>query len=196
MEVFSGGITGKPVTVLSGSAGPLGREDLVSLEHLFDAELAYRTDMAPVVPPEGRVGKLLGSGEGRAQGPRIRGTIRFSFYEEGCPLDPGFLDAPADATLAEGDYLCKTNPGGVIETDDGAAIQFDAQGFALRLEARAPTWKVASAIRFATDAPAYRCLNDVLALYEGEFDERTGRATRGGSWRPPPTWPPVRWPEE
>ena len=148
-------------------------------EALFDAELEYRTDMAPVVPPEGRVGKLLGSGDGRASGPQITGTVRFSFYEEGCPLDPGFLDAPPDVTLAEGDYLCKTNPGGVIQTDDGATIQFDAQGFALRLEANAPIWKVASAIRFATDAPAYRWMNDVLGLYEGEFNERTGR----GKWR-------------
>jgi hypothetical protein len=40
-------------------------------------------------------------------------------------------------------------------------------------------WKVASAIRFATDHPAYGWLNEVLALYEGEFDERTGGAT----WR-------------
>jgi hypothetical protein len=100
----------------------------VSLEHLFDAELAYRTDMPPVVPAEGREGKLLGSGEGRAEGPRIRGRIRFSFYEEGGPLDPGFLDAPADAKLAEGDYLCKTNPGGVIETDDGATDPVRRQG--------------------------------------------------------------------
>lgn len=151
----------------------------MSLEHLFDAELGYRRDMPPVVPAEGREGKLLGSGEGRAEGSRIRGTVRFSFYEEGCPLDPGFLDAPTDATLAEGDYLCGTNPGGVIETDDGATIQFDAKGFALRLEAQGPMWKVASAIRFATDAPTYRWLNDILAVYEGEFDERTGRA----AWR-------------
>jgi hypothetical protein len=151
----------------------------VGFQHLFDAELAYRTDMAPVVPAEGREGKLLGSGDGRAQGSRIRGAVQFSFYEEGCPLDPGFLEAPAEAKLAEGDYLCKTNPGGVIQTDDGATIQFDAKGFALRLEARAPIWKVASAIRFATDHPSYRWLNDVLAVYEGEFNERTGTAT----WR-------------
>ncbi|MGH2655496.1 MAG: hypothetical protein ACRDIZ_02140 [Actinomycetota bacterium] len=151
----------------------------MGFEHLFDAQLAYRTDMAPVVPAQGREGKLLGSGDGRAEGPRIRGTVRFSFYEEGCPLDPGFLEAPPDVTLGEGDYLCRTNPGGVIETDDGATIQFDAGGFALRLEGRAPIWKVASAIRFATDHPAHRWLNEVLALYEGEFDERTGQAT----WR-------------
>ena len=148
----------------------------MSLEHLFDAELAYLTDMGQVVPAEGREGKLLGSGDGRAEGARIRGGVRFSFYEEGCPLDPGFLDAPADATLAEGDYLCRTNPGGVIETDDGAIIQFDAKGFALRLEAQAPVWKVTSAIRFVTDDPAYRWLNDLLGLYEGEFNERTGQA--------------------
>jgi hypothetical protein len=148
-------------------------------EPLFDAELEYRTDMPAVMPAEGREGKLLGSGDGRVEGPRIRGTVRFSFYEEGCPLDPGFLEAPADAKLAEGDYLCKTNPGGIIETDDGATIQFDAEGFALRLEAEAPIWKLASAIRFATDHPAYGWLNDVLAIYEGEFNERTGHA----SWR-------------
>jgi Protein of unknown function (DUF3237) len=157
----------------------IGREEPVSFQHLFDAELAYRTDTAPVVPPEGREGTLLGSGDGRAEGPRISGAVRFSFYEEGCPLDPGFLEAPADAKLADGDYLCKTNPGGVIQTDDGATIQFDAKGFALRLEAQAPRWKLASAIRFATDDPAYRWLNDVLALYEGEFNERTGQ----GRWR-------------
>lgn len=151
----------------------------MELEHVFDADLAYREGMDPVVSPDGREGSLLGSGEGTLRGPRLSGRVRFSFYEEGCPLDPGFLATPTEATLAESDYLCKTNPGGIIETDDGATIQFDAKGFALRLEDHAPTWQVTSALRFATDDERYRWLNRVLAVYAGEFDEGTGRAT----WR-------------
>ncbi|MGH2739314.1 MAG: DUF3237 family protein [Actinomycetota bacterium] len=151
----------------------------MELEHVFDADLAYREDMDPVVSPDGREGTLLGSGEGTVRGPGLTGTIRFSFYEEGCPLDPGFLASPTEAALAEGDYLCKTNPGGVIETDDGATIQFDAKGFALRLRSNAPIWQVTSGLRFATDDQRYRWLNGILATYVGQFDEGTGRAT----WR-------------
>lgn len=150
------------------------------MEPLLVAQLQYQTDMAPVVPPERRDGELLGTGDGTVEGPKVRGTIRWSFFERECPFDPGFLDGPP-VQLPEGDYLCETNPGGVIETDDGASIQFDAKGFARRRpsEEGQGVWSVASTVRFATSDPRYLWLNELLASYEGEFYEETGTAT----WR-------------
>ena len=43
------------------------------LEHLFDAELAYRPGMAP--PAGHGEGQLIGSGDGSVDGPRVRGTL-------------------------------------------------------------------------------------------------------------------------
>ena len=51
-----------------------------TLEHLFDADLAYRDDFETVVGGEDREGVIIGSGNGTVRGPRIRGSIRWSFY--------------------------------------------------------------------------------------------------------------------
>lgn len=71
--------------------------------------------------------------------------------------------------------MCRTYPRGIIETDDGAVIQFEAQGFAIRREDD-PIWTVGSTVRFVTDADAYQWLTDDLVNYKGTFDERTGTA--------------------
>lgn len=51
-----------------------------------------------------------------------------------------------------GDHVSRINPGGVIETDDGASIQFDVKGFefdvkgfGLRLERAARLWSLTGA---------------------------------------------------
>lgn len=72
--------------------------------------------------------------------------------------------------------MCRTYPRGIIETEDGAGIQFEAQGFALRRK-DGPTWKVASTVRFVTDHDRYPWLTDDLAIYEGILHELTGTAT-------------------
>ena len=43
------------------------------LEHLFDAELVYRSEMEPVT--EDGDGELIGSGDGTVTGPRSRVSL-------------------------------------------------------------------------------------------------------------------------
>jgi hypothetical protein len=123
---------------------------------LFDAELRYQDGMAPVLESVDR-GHLVGSGTGRVQGPRISGTLRWSNFEQ------VFADH------------CRLNVAGTIETDDGAEIRFDSQGFALPPTGAGP-WKVASVVRFAVDDSRYRWLMASPAIWEGEFDAANATA--------------------
>ena len=66
---------------------------------------------------------------------------------------------------------------GTIETEDGAKIRFDLQGFALPLMGtRTGAWKVASAVRFAAADARYHWLEEAPAIWEGEFDATTATA--------------------
>ena len=55
-----------------------------TLEHLFDAELAYRDDIETVVSEDDREGVIIGSGDGTVKGSKIRGSIQWSFYAAEC----------------------------------------------------------------------------------------------------------------
>lgn len=55
-------------------------------------------------------------------------------------------------------------------------IELDLRGFGLRLESRAPIWSINGSLRMFTTDPRYRPLADGLYVFEGEFDESTGRA--------------------
>lgn len=131
---------------------------------------------ATVIPPEGREGVHLSDGEGEATG-ELSGRMRFSMYSGDCPLDPGYLQLPPEQPKAVGDHVCTVNPGAVLETHDGALIQFDLRGFGLRLERRAPVWSVNGSLRMFTVDDRYRAFTDHLYVFEGEFDESVGRAT-------------------
>lgn len=143
-------------------------------EHLFDATLQYQDDMQVVVPAEGREGVLIGSGNGTVHGKTIRGTIRWSMYSGNCAylLVKKGIEPPPEQ------HLCTVNPAGVIETDDGAKIWFDAKGYGLRgANALFPhQWHLTMSLRFETDDPRYRWLNTTLGMWQGEFDEREGKA--------------------
>jgi hypothetical protein len=146
-----------------------------ALEHLFDAELAYKEGMDAVVPQADREGTLIGSGDGVVRGAKIRGRMRWSFYSAAC-LYPA---ARARFAVPKGQHLCKVNPGGVIETEDGARVFFDAKGYGLRgYDPQQPSrYVLTMSLRFATDDARYAWLNSVLGLWEGRFDEASGRAT-------------------
>jgi len=127
------------------------------LAQLFDAELQYRADMAAVVSPEGRTGRLLGSGDGHISGPRITGRIRWSIFEE------------------QGAGECKTNIAGFIETDDGSRIGIETRGFGVVPDpARPNQWRMNAAIQFKAGGK-YAWLQSVLAVWHGSFDMDTGR---------------------
>jgi hypothetical protein len=66
---------------------------------------------------------------------------------------------------------CETNLRGLIETEDGATIQFDTLGFFRR-----PTrpednlWINVSAVTFHTNDPRYSWLNENTGIWQGTFD--------------------------
>lgn len=146
------------------------------LEHLFDVEWRISPDAAEIAGREGREGASIGSGEGTVASPVLGGAIRFTFYSADCPYDPGFLAATGQSWDDIGDHVCKINPVGVIETDDGARIQFEVKGFGLRLEKRAPRWSMTAGVRLLSDDERYRWLNELVGVWEGEFNEETGIA--------------------
>ena len=53
-----------------------------TLTHFFDAAVQFTSESPDdaVVPPEGREGMYLGSGDGIATGERVHGRLRWSFY--------------------------------------------------------------------------------------------------------------------
>jgi len=100
------------------------------LEPLFKADMQYRSESETdaVVAAEGHEGAYIGSGDGTVKGDRIRGKIRWSLWSGNClyPLVRKGQPVP------EGLHLCTLNPGGFIETKEGARIRFDGRGYGLR----------------------------------------------------------------
>ena len=134
-------------------------------DHLFDAELRYQEGMPPVALPTGDM-TLVGSGTGEVYGPRIRGMLRWSNFEQ-----------------VLGDH-CRLNVVGTIETDDGAEIRFDSQGFAVPAEPGLPWWHVAAAARFTVQDSRYSWMQALTATWQGEFDPSSATARyRAYIWR-------------
>jgi hypothetical protein len=126
------------------------------LEHLFDAELLYRSNAEPLT--RAGEGELIGSGDGTVVGPLIEGALVWTLFER-----PGKL-------------VCAMNPVALIETTDGARVRFDARGFGRREEEDSSTWAVAATLRFESEDERYRWLDNALGVWEGEFDAEAHRA--------------------
>ena len=141
------------------------------LEPLFQAVLQYRSgsETDAVVAIEGHEGAYIGSGDGTVKGDRIRGTIHWSLWSGNCvyPLVRKGQKIPA------GLHLCTMNPGGFIETPDGARIRFDGRGYGLHSPDK---YRVSLTLVFGTEDARYAWLSKVPAVMEGEFDEKAGRA--------------------
>lgn len=76
---------------------------------LFEAELEYVTDMAPVVPAESREGDYIGSGTGRVRG-TLKGSARGSMFAADCAyllvkagVDPAYIGVVRDTLVPNGD---------------------------------------------------------------------------------------------
>ncbi len=91
------------------------------MRHLFDAEAALSRGI-PLVAVLEEAGELIGSGTGKTDGPRLRGTLRWSNFGVSSP-----------------DH-CQLTVAGEIETDDGAIIHFESRGFALPQTAGRGRW--------------------------------------------------------
>lgn len=163
--------TGKAAHERSSASRPL-----LTLEPLFEAELRYTSESPAdaVIPPEGREGVYIGSGDGTVTG-ALQGTIRWSFYSTDCM----YLLVQRGEAVPPGQHLCYANPGGFIETSDGARIRFDAKGYGLRGfdAARPHLWRLAMALQFNTEDRRYAWLNSRLGVWEGQFNEQIQAAT-------------------
>ena len=84
---------------------------------------------------------------------------------------------------ARGLHLCTINPAGFIETPDGARIRFDGRGYGLRSSEK---YQTNLTLIFSTEDVRYEWLTKVVAVTDGDFDEKTGRAT----WNVP-RWKPL-----
>ncbi len=127
-----------------------------NLVHLFDLELQATGmfDAPSLTSPEGRVGKILGGGEGTVKGPRLQGTVRWEIY----------CSSPGEST-------CKIEFPGLIETNDGAKIRFETIGEAgSRYTKRPKAEKEVFSMRFQTEDERYAWLNKLLAIGVGEID--------------------------
>jgi hypothetical protein len=126
------------------------------LEYLFDLELQFQWEMPPTTSREAGEGEYIGSGEGAAKGPKINGTARWDLFEKREKI------------------LCRSNLIGVIETDDGAQIQFDSRGFFIKPDEANPNkWITSASVYFDSADRRYEWLNARLAVWEGEFDMTT-----------------------
>ncbi|UCC51433.1 MAG: DUF3237 family protein [Anaerolineaceae bacterium] len=122
-------------------------------QQLFSIELNYEKGKQQVLDTPGRTGEYLGSGVGTISGEKAAGSIQWDLFEK------------------VEEIVCESNLRGLIETDDGAIIQFDTLGFFRR-----PTqpdnhiWINASAVTFHTDDPRYAWLNELTGSWQGTFD--------------------------
>src|SRR5947208_5954988 len=119
------------------------------LEHLFDAELVYRSEMEPLT--EDGEGELIGSGDGTVAGPGIAGRLAWTLFER-----PGKL-------------VCAMNPVAVIVTDEGRACASRRAVFARREDETSRRWAVAATLRLEGEHERYRWLANALGVWEGEF---------------------------
>jgi hypothetical protein len=144
------------------------------LTPLFEARLQYQSDMEVVVPAETREGELIGSGDGRVSGNLLSGNARWSFYVGNC----AYVFVRAGLEPPPGQHLCTVHPAGIITTDDGAEIWFDAKGYGLRGadQSQPHLWVLTMAVQFTTTDRRYQWLNTTLGVLVSEFDERAGRA--------------------
>jgi len=144
------------------------------LRPLFEARLQYQSDMEVVISAETREGELIGSGDGTVTGALLSGQARWSMYAGNC----AYVFVQAELEPPPGQHLCTVHPGGVIATDDGAQIWFDARGYGLRgADQNHPhLWVLTMAIQFTTTDQRYQWLNSTLGVLVSEFDERAGSA--------------------
>src|SRR5262249_14257779 len=145
----------------------MSRDDM---DLLFSARLQDRADKGEagaVVPVEGREGAYIGSADGKVEGKRLVGTVSTSMFTADC-LVPGMRKG---AEPPKGLHLCTLNPGGIIETQDGARIHFDGKGYGMFSPEK---YRVSMTVAFATDDPRYQWLTPLLGVMEGEYIVKAG----------------------
>ncbi len=125
-----------------------------ALSHVFDLRLKHQEEVEASSSAEGRLGGYIASGRGTAEGPQIRGRVRWDAYEK-----------------SVGEDSCDSEFVGVIETEDGAEIKFESKGFARVLDrSKTNEWTMHQGIKFESDDERYRWLNGGAGFLIGTFD--------------------------
>ena len=132
-------------------------EQTTVLEPLFELTLKPErgswNDGEPDTSPEGRVGPYIASGHGTVDGPKVRGSVTWDLFED-----------------QELDTIHPSDMAGLIETDDGARIEFQTLGILVPEDSEKMRWAHSAAMRFKTRDERYAWLNTVLAFMTGTFD--------------------------
>ncbi len=133
----------------------ISQKDKIDL--LFDIYLEYKEGKPPV-SMDGKIGEYIGSGVGRVEGSKIRGTVHWTLFE--------LVNKEA----------CQSNLFGIITTEDGEKINFDSMGIFMVPDKEKPhLWVTTAGVSFETDDEKYRWLNSLLGVWEGEFDSKSYR---------------------
>ena len=133
------------------------KEELnIELEFLGDVKLNVSMDAEQFTSQEG-AGPRLGGGFGTVNGPKLRGTVRWDFYEE------------------IGETFCTNTLAGYIDTEDGARINYVTRGHALvhDRDADADSWSMTHSVMFNTEDDRYQWIDKQLGVWNGEFHFRT-----------------------
>lgn len=148
--------------------GQSGPPDVSARDLLFEATLTAEGNVKPAAEwgsSPYRVAfsirrDLVAQGVGTFTGPRIRGTMDFSYMAR---------------------HLMETSTSNVLMVgwlfaDDGAEIMYEGAGYAVPDGTRPDEWRVVAALRFeAPDAP-HAWLAEAPGLLTGVFNARTGAA--------------------
>jgi hypothetical protein len=116
------------------------------LEHLFDLDLRYEGEYVVVRPYGGQDGIGYASGTGRATGPRVEGTVRFS-----------------NNPRVRGDGVLLPALDGAIATEDGAHVVFTSTGVGKKAEGGRRFCAIL-AMTLESDDERYAWLNDALCV--------------------------------
>src|SRR5437899_4945808 len=95
-----------------------------ALEVIGEVDLSYVADARPVAATESRWFPYLGSGEGRVDGPALRGRARFSSFES------ELNGASANTCIEDKTAACALNVVLTIGTEDDACVRVEANGYA------------------------------------------------------------------
>ncbi|MCI0417327.1 DUF3237 domain-containing protein [bacterium] len=156
------------VFVISGTViAETARAGRGQLQLLFEAELQAKGEVKPFVladtPFSGFSMKrdLIAQGDGTLKGSRVNGTLSWSKL----------------STKYEKDSHTNTLVSGWITTEDGAEIFLEAMGYARVADPAHPEkWSYIATVRFEDPDKPYEWLINLVAVWFGEFDLKTGRA--------------------
>ncbi len=137
------------------------------LEHLFDLDLRYEGEYVVVRPYGGADGAGYAAGSGRAVGPRVEGSVRFS-----------------NNPRVRGDGVLMADLAGSIATDDGARIVFSSTGLGEK-DDRGRSFRVAGAMTLESSDDRYAWLNREFCVVEAtvvgrRVEMRVYRCAPGG----------------